>query len=192
MLSDGSACYPITSSPLISPRFWKSRITQLRYGDLQGVSGTAMLQDGLGPSHSSGSWQRFASHSWIFCSLAIAVLFHTRQGFPSLAAWISRSPSVRRSSSSRKGTSQVTYVTMVPRANETLRRRAILLASLLEANTGCILHVLLSLLVIMSPAHDVMPIVCTDYTYDSEHGIAEGVPLCIWRSVSFHRGTMVT
>ncbi len=32
--------------------------------------------------------------SKIFCSLAIAVLFHTRQGFASLAAWISRSPSV--------------------------------------------------------------------------------------------------
>ncbi len=29
----------------------------------------------------------------------------------------------------------------------------------------------------MSPAHDVLPIVCTDYTYDSEHGVAEGVPL---------------
>ncbi len=36
---------------------------------------------------------------------------------------------------------------------------------------------LLSLLVIASPANDVLPIVCTDYTYDSEHGIAEGVPL---------------
>ncbi len=37
-------------------------------------------------------------------------------------------------------------------------------------------HMLLSLLVIASPANDVLPIVCTDYTYDSEHGIAEGVP----------------
>ncbi len=36
---------------------------------------------------------------------------------------------------------------------------------------------LLSLLVIMSPAHDVLPIVWTDYTYDSEHSITEGVPL---------------
>ncbi len=35
---------------------------------------------------------------------------------------------------------------------------------------------LLSLLVIMSPAHDVLPIVCTDYTYDSELDIADGVP----------------
>ncbi len=85
-----------------------------------------------GPSGGTIRWQRFASHSWLFCSLAIAVLFHARQGFASLAAWISRSPCVRRSSSSRRGTSQVTYVTMVPRANETLRRRAILPASLLE------------------------------------------------------------
>ncbi len=29
----------------------------------------------------------------------------------------------------------------------------------------------------MSPAHDVLPIVWTDYTYDSEHSITEGVPL---------------
>ncbi len=28
-----------------------------------------------------------------------------------------------------------------------------------------------------SPAHDVLPIVCTDYTYDSELDIADGVPL---------------
>ncbi len=28
----------------------------------------------------------------------------------------------------------------------------------------------------MSPAHDILPIVWTDYTYDSEHGIAEGIP----------------
>ncbi len=36
---------------------------------------------------------------------------------------------------------------------------------------------LLSLLFITSPAHDVLPIVWTDYTYNSEHGIAEGIPL---------------
>ncbi len=35
----------------------------------------------------------------------------------------------------------------------------------------------LSLLALTSPAHDVLPIVCTDYTYDSENGIAEGFPL---------------
>ncbi len=52
--------------------------------------------------------------------------------------------------------------------------------------------VILSLLVITSPAHDALPIVCTAYIYDSEHGIAEGVPLAFRRSVSFPRGTMVT
>ncbi len=45
---------------------------------------------------------------------------------------------------------------------------------------------LLSFLVITSPAHDILPIVWTDYTYDSEHGIAEGIQR---RSVSFRRGT---
>ncbi len=39
-------------------------------------------------------------------SLALALLFHTRWGFESLAAWASRSQSVQRSSSSWKGTSQ--------------------------------------------------------------------------------------
>ncbi len=29
----------------------------------------------------------------------------------------------------------------------------------------------------MSPAHDVLLIVWTDWTYDLEHGIAEGIPL---------------
>ncbi len=46
-----------------------------------------VLFEGKTPSHDQG-------HSWLFCSLAIAMLFHTRQGFASLAAWISRSPSV--------------------------------------------------------------------------------------------------
>ncbi len=75
------------------------------------------------------------------------------------------------------GTSQVTYVTLVPRGNETLRRRAILPASLLEL---CFIlapaahHVLLSILVMTSP--DVWPSILTDYTYDSELDNADGVP----------------
>lgn len=44
-----------------------------------------------------------------------------------------------------------------------------------KANAGCTPRVF-SLLVITSPAHDVLPIICIDYTYDSDHGIAEGVP----------------
>ncbi len=50
-------------------------------------------------------------------------------------------------------------------------------------------------LVITSPAHDVLPIVCTDYTYDSEHGIAEGVPLAFdaaWVPIwDLHRSSTV-
>ncbi len=41
-------------------------------------------------------------------------------------------------------------------------------------------HVLLSILVMTSPAPDVWPSILTDYTYDSELDIADGVP----RSVS--------
>ncbi len=51
--------------------------------------------------------------------------------------------------------------------------------ALLNDKTPRAPHVLLSLLVTTSPAHDVhdvLPIVCTDYTYDSELDIADGVP----------------
>ncbi len=52
-------------------------------------------------------------------------------------------------------------------------------------------HVFLSLLVITSPAHDVLPIVWTDYTYDPEHGVAEGIPpQLFWRSSSSRRGNL--
>ncbi len=44
-------------------------------------------------------------------------------------------------------------------------------------------HVLLSILVMTSPAPDVWPSILTDYTYDSELDIADGVP----RSVSTQR-----
>ncbi len=39
MLNGGSGCYPITSSPLISPRLWEPRFTISKYGSLQGLSG---------------------------------------------------------------------------------------------------------------------------------------------------------
>ncbi len=39
------------------------------------------------------------------------------------------------------------------------------------------LHVLLSILVVTSPAPDVWLSILTDYTYDSELDIADGVPL---------------
>ncbi len=51
-------------------------------------------------------------------------------------------------------------------------------------------HVLLSLLVMTSPAHDVLAIVWTDYTVqsNSEHGIAEGVPLALSTQLQFLEG----
>ncbi len=39
-------------------------------------------------------WPWYMSHSGLFCSLVLAVLFHTRQGFASLAVWASRSHSI--------------------------------------------------------------------------------------------------
>ncbi len=53
-------------------------------------------------------------------------------------------------------------------------------------------HGLLSILVVTSPAPDVWLSILTDYTYDSELDIADGVPLAFRRSVSFPRGTRVT
>ncbi len=53
-------------------------------------------------------------------------------------------------------------------------------------------HALLSILVVTSPAPDVWLSILTDYTYDSELDIADGVPLAFRRSVSFPRGTRVT
>ncbi len=45
----------------------------------------------------------------------------------------------------------------------------------------------------MSPAHDVLPIVCTDYTYDSKLDIADGVPQMRLDAASRSLGgTMVT
>ncbi len=54
---------------------------------------------------------------------------------------------------------------------------------------------LLSFLVITSPAHDHLPIVWIVYTYDSEHGITEDIPLAfpiLWRNSSSWRGTNVS
>ncbi len=63
-----------------------------------------------------------------------------------------------------------------------LRRSAILPASLLELcfipGSWRRLHItcFLSILVMTSPAPDVWPSILTDYTYDSELDIADGVP----------------
>ncbi len=101
MLSGGPGCYPITLSPLISPRLWESRLTQLkvlrrprpfRYCNAAGCSTPLTFIRFL---------TKICKPLLALLSLATAVLFHTRQGFASLATWISHSPSVRRSSSSR-------------------------------------------------------------------------------------------
>ncbi|KAI2647584.1 ORF V: Enzymatic polyprotein [Labeo rohita] len=114
-----------------------------------------------------------------------------------LVAWASRSHSVfRRGSSSRRGTSQVTYVTLVPRGNETPR----LEASFLRPCERCfslklpfiLAHVLLCFLVC-----DVTPV-----TSRSSIGLISHVfrARSRWRrshsvfrrGVSFPRGTRVT
>ncbi len=101
MLSGGPGCYPITLSPLISPRLWESRLTQLkvlrrprpfRYCNAAGCSTPLAFIRFL---------TKICEPLLALLSLATAVLFHTRQGFASLATWISHSPSVRRSMSSR-------------------------------------------------------------------------------------------
>ncbi len=51
---------------------------------------------------------------------------------------------------------------------------------------------MLNVMVITSPVHDVLPIVCTDYTYDSELDIADGVPLKRFDAArSSRRGTFI-
>ncbi len=86
MLSGELGCYSIASSPLISP--------------LLGGQGS------LSRSWPSGRGLRLTYPLLAHLSLDLDVLFHTRQGFESLAAWASRSQSIRRSSSSCEGTSQ--------------------------------------------------------------------------------------
>ncbi len=79
MLSSGSGCSPMTSSPLISPHLWESRLTQLRYGGLQGLLAGVPVQDIC----DAGGWSTpltfqvlrpgSASHPWLVFSLALAV-----------------------------------------------------------------------------------------------------------------------
>ncbi len=99
---------------------------------------------------------------------------------------------------SRRGTSQVTYVTLVPQRERDAASqghtsgfptRAMLHSWKLAPAAH---HVLLSIVVVTSPAPDVWLSILTDYTYDSELDIADGVPLAFRRSVSFPRGTRVT
>ncbi len=45
-------------------------------------------------------------------------------------------------------------------------------------------HVLLSILVMTSPAPDVWPSILTDYTYDSELDNADGIPQSVYDAAS--------
>ncbi len=125
--------------------------------------------------------------------------FHTRQGFVSMVAWALSFPKhFRRSSSSRRGTSQVTYVTMVPRGNETLRRmlyflhpceRFLHFEAAAVSTAGA--FILPGRYVIS--AGDVSPgFPRTDYTRVSERGNTKAFPKRFRRSSSSRRGTMVT
>ncbi len=139
MLSSGSGCSPMTSSPLIFPRLWESRLTLLKVWRPPRPSGRCTCA-----GHLWRWWVVYApnfpgSTTWL-CEPPLACLFpchscafHTlsrdlqvwRRGYLVPLAF-------RRSSMFPEGKSQVTYVTLVPRGNETLRRRAVLPASLLE------------------------------------------------------------
>ncbi len=78
------------------PSHWGSRLTPPEVG----------VRD-AGPA--------YFSHTRLLCSLALVVLFHTRQGFESLAAWASRSHSIFDAARVPEGEHlQVTYVIMVP------------------------------------------------------------------------------
>ncbi len=193
MLYSRSGCYPMISSPLISPRLWESRLTQLKVWRPSRPSGRCTCE-----GHLWRWWVVYApnfsgSTTWL-CEPLLARLFpchscafHTKQGFTSMAAWTSRSPKrLLRSSSSRRGMSQVTYVTIVPRGNETLRRRAIPTRALLHSwkLMPAARHVLLSILVMTSPAPDVWPSILTDYTYDLELDNADGVPHSVYDAAS--------
>ncbi len=99
MLSGGSGCNLITSSPLISPRLWESRLTHLkvwrpprpfRYCNTAGLSMPLTFLRLLTKICEPLLDLLFSCH---------AVLFHTKQGIASLAAWTSRSPKAFRCSS---------------------------------------------------------------------------------------------
>ncbi len=93
-----------------------------------------------------------------------------------------RSQSVRHSSSSWRGTSQG-YVCNSRSPRERDAASPAILPAFLRALPSFYQklplyppHVLLRSLISKSPRHDVSPIHWTDYTHDSEHGHAEGVP----------------
>ncbi len=117
-----------------------------------------------------------------------------------MVAWAFTFPKrFRRSSSSRRGTSQVTYVTMVPRGNETLRRMPYFLHPCERlASTSQKLTLLvfgwafkLSGLYVTPPVTFRHSVGLITYMFQSV-GTQGRSPKRFRRSVSFPRGTMVT
>ncbi len=126
------------------------------------------------------------------------MLFHTWQGFASLAAWTSRSRSVSTQLEFLKG-NVPGYVCNhgSPRERDAASQghtsgiptRAMLHSWKLKPAAP---HVLLSFLVMTSPAPDVSPSIGL-ITHMIQSLISlKGVPVAFRRSVSFPRGTMVT
>ncbi len=206
MLSSGSGCSPMTSSPLISPRLWESRLTLLKVWRPPRPSDRCTCA-----GHLWRWWVGYApnfpgSTTWL-CEPPLACLFpchscalHTlsrdlqvwRRGYLVPLAF-------RRSSMFPEG-NVPGYVCNPgsPRERDAASQghtsgiptRAMLHWNL-EAGAGCTSRAF------KHPgrdvtAPDVWPSILTDYTYDSELDNADGVPLAFRRSVSFPRGTRVT
>ncbi len=204
MLSSGSGCSPMTSSPLISPRLWESRLTLLRYGGLQGLLAGVPVQDicdaggwstpltfqVLRPGSASHPWLSFPCHSCAFHTLSrdlqvwrrgylVPLAFRRSSMFPegNVPGYVCNPGSPRERDAASQG-----HTSGIP-------TRAMLHSWKLAA--GCTSRAF------KHPGHDVTapdvwPSILTDYTYDSELDNADGVPLAFRRSVSFPRGTRVT
>ncbi len=201
MLSSGSGCSPMTSSPLISPRLWESRLTLLKVWRPPRPSGRCTCA-----GHLWRWWVVYApnfpgSTTWL-CEPPLACLFpchscafHTLSR--DLQVW-RRGHLVplafRRSSMFPEG-NVPGYVCNPGSPRE---RDAASQGHTSGIPTRAMLHSWkLAPAAFKHPGHDVTapdfwPSILTDYTYDSELDNADGVPLAFRRSVSFPRGTRVT
>ncbi len=162
-----------------------------RYGGLQGLFRRCPYSGHLwrcwvvyAPNLRQILWPRSASHSWLCCSLAVAVhsthwagignsggvdisvplAFSTQLDVPGgeRPGYVCNPGSPRERDAASQG-----HISGIP-------TRALLHSWKLAPAAH---HVLLSILVVTSPAPDVWLSILTDYTYDSELDIADGVPL---------------
>ncbi len=167
-----------------------------RYGGLQGLSRRCSYSGHMwhcwvvyAPNLRQILWPRSASHSWLFCSLAVAVHSTHYAGICNSGGVDISFPEASRRSSMFPEGNVPGYVCNhgSPRErdaasqghNSGITTRAMLHSwNLMPAAH----HVLLSILVMTSPAPDICPSILTDYTYDSELDKPR-------RSVSFPWGT---